>query len=277
MKDYLKKLLASRKAKLANLQKRNAESEDLNEVRSLGAEISEVTEEIRGLESQIAELEAADNNDDNDEGAEGRSANGFNPAAVVASAQMNNGAAARSEEEDPRSTMEYRKAFMDYVQRGVVNKEVLQFEKRSGDASGVAQDLGVLIPHTVIQKIIEGVEKVYGQLYSRVLKTNVQGGVEYPIGSFSATFHRMGENEKTDRQNAGSVSGSVTFTYKIGEIRIARSLLQSVLSVAVFEEKYAKVIVEAYVKAMDKEIMVGNPANKEMVGILTNHADGIQK
>lgn len=277
MKEYLKKLLASRKAKLANLQKRNAESEDLNEVRSLGAEISEVTEEIRGLESQIAELEAAENNDGDDEGAEGRSANGFNPAAVVATAQMNNGAAARSEEEDPRSTMEYRKAFMDYVQRGVVNKEVLQFEKRSGDQSGVAQDLGVLIPHTVIQKIIEGVEKVYGQLYSRVLKTNVQGGVEYPIGSFSATFHRMGENEKTDRQKAGGVTGSVTFTYKIGEIRIARSLLQSVLSVPVFEEKYAKVIVEAYVKAMDKEIMVGNPANKEMVGILTNHADGIQK
>lgn len=274
MLEYLKKLLAKRNAKLNDLKKRNAESEDLNEVRSLGIEISEVTEEIRGLEAQIADLEAAENND---EGTEERSANGFNPAATVATAQMNNGSAARSEDEDPRSTMEYRKAFMDYVQRGVVNKEVLQFEKRSGDQSGVAQDLGVLIPHTVIQKIIEGVEKVYGQLYSRVLKTNVQGGVEYPIGSFSATFHRMGENEKTDRQNAGAVTGSVTFTYKIGEIRIARSLLQSVLSVPVFEEKYAKVIVEAYVKAMDKEIMVGNPANKEMVGILTNHADGIQR
>lgn len=267
MKDYLKKLLAKRNAKLNELKKRNAESEDLNEVRSLGVEISEITEEIRGLEAQIADLEAVENNDD--EGTEERSANGFNPAAVVATAQMNNDEA-RNEAEDPRATMEYRTAFMNYVQRGVRN-EILKFEQRN-DASGVASDLGVLLPITVVQEIIKGVEKKYGQLYSRVRKMNIKGGVKFPIGSFSATFHRIAENGKSDRQNAGSTPGAVTFTYNIGEIRIATSLLQSVLSVPVFEQEVAKVIIEAYVKAMDVEIMTGDSEDGEMEGILTEAA-----
>ena len=50
---------------------------------------------------------------------------------------------------------------------------------------------------------------------------------------------------------------------------MARTLLQTVLSVAVFEEEFAKVIVKAYVKAMDKEIMIGEDSNNECVGILT--------
>lgn len=281
MLKYLKDLLAKRQAKLKELQKRNAESEDLNEVRSLGNEITEVTEEIRGIEAQIADLEAKENKEENNK--EERSANGFDPSKalnVISTATQNNGSSARSEEEDPRASMEYRKAFMEYVQRGTINKEVLKFEQRD-NAAGTASNLGILIPSTVIQKIIEGVEKVYGQLYSRVRKTNIPGGVKYPIGSFSATFHRIKESGEgsapSDRQNAGGVTGSVVFTYNIGEIRLARTLLQSVLSVAVFEEKFAEIIVKAYVKAMDKEIMVGNPTNGEMCGILNNSADGIQR
>lgn len=280
MLKYLKELLAKRQAKLKELQKRNAESEDLNEVRSLGNEISEVTEEIRGIEAQIADLEAKENKEEDNK--EERSANGFDPSKalnVVATANQNANAA-RSEEEDTRSSMEYRKAFMEYVQRGTINKDVLEFEKRD-NAVGTSTNLGILIPQTVIQKIIEGVEKVHGQLYSRVRKTNIPGGVKYPIGSFSATFKRLTENgtpkAPSDRQNPGGITGSVTFTYNIGEIRLARTLLQQVLSVAVFEEKFAEVIVKAYVKAMDKEIMVGDPTNNEMCGILNNSTDGIQR
>lgn len=268
MLEYLKKLLSSRKSKLKNLQERNEKSENLDEVRQLGVEISEVTEEIRGLESQIANLEAQENNNGEDD-----TRSNFDPNRalnVVGQTDMNNGEA-RQEEVDPRGTMEYRTAFMNYVQRGEVNNDVLQFETRQ-DAAGQASNLGVLIPSTVVQKIIQGVEKVYGQLYSRVRKTNIPGGVKYPIGSFSATFHRITETTKSDRQNAGGVTGYVEFSYKIGEIRLARTLLQVVLSVDAFEEEFAKVIVKVYVKAMDKEIMTGVDNNNECVGILTEAA-----
>lgn len=268
MLEYLKKLLSSRKSKLKNLQERNEKSENLDEVRQLGVEISEVTEEIRGLESQIAQLEAQENND-----GEGDTRSAFNPNMalnVVGQTDMNNGDS-RNEEVDPRGTMEYRTAFMNYIQRGEVNKDILQFETRQ-DTAGQASNLGVLIPSTVVQKIIQGVEKVYGQLYSRVRKTNIPGGVKYPIGSFTATFHRITETTKSDRQNAGGVTGYVEFSYKIGEIRLARTLLQVVLSVDAFEEEFAKIIVKAYVQAMDKEIMTGVDNNNECVGILTEAA-----
>lgn len=123
-----------------------------------------------------------------------------------------------------------------------------------------------------MQEIIKGVSKVYGQLYSRVRKTNLKGGVKYPIGSFAATFNRITETTKSDRQDPGGITGAVTFGYKIGEIRLARTLLQTVLDVPVFEQEFAKVVADAYVKAMDIEIMSGTEANNQCVGILTEAA-----
>lgn len=288
MKDYLKKLIARKKNELKAKEEKMKNSQDIEEVRSLGETLIALRDEINDAEEQLAKLEEDDNNkddnkdadkdnntDDNNDDAnanEGRSANGFNPNAtlnVLGQARMNNrGQEFDIDSNDPRATMEYRKAFMNYIQRGEINRDVLLFESRA-DATGTSSELGVLIPTTVIQKIITDVEKVYGQLYSRVLKTNLQGGVKYPIGSFSATFKRITETTVSDRQNAGGVTGSVEFSYKIGEIRMARTLLQTILSVPVFEEEFSKVIVKAYVQAMDKEIMNGQDANNECVGILT--------
>ena len=171
-----------------------------------------------------------------------------------------------------RDSMEYRTAFRDYIQTGKADREILQFEQRSGDAVSAASDLGVLLPETVVQEIITGVGKVHGQLYDRVKKTNLKGGVKYPIGSFSATFNRITESTKSDRQDPGGVTGYVSFGYKIGEIRLARTLLQAVLSVPVFEQEFSRTIAEAYVKAMDIEIMSGAESNNECVGILTEAA-----
>lgn len=286
MKNYLKKLIERKRKEKERLEERMKNSQDVEEVRSLGETLIALRDEITEAEEQLKELEKNDNNDGNDDGegegegnnrsnnngaSEGRSANGFDPNAtlnVVGQARMNNRSQEPEDSDDPRATMEYRQAFMNYIQRGEINRDVLQFEARA-DATGTASDLGVLIPTTIIQKIITDVEKVYGQLYSRVLKTNLQGGVKYPIGSFSATFKRINESTTSDRQDAGGVTGSVEFSYKIGEIRMARTLLQTVLSVAVFEEEFAKVIVKSYVKAMDKEIMNGEDSNNECVGILT--------
>lgn len=281
MKDYLKKLIERKKKELKEKEERMQKSDNIDEVRSLGDALLALRDEINDAEKQLAELEKEekdnkdDNQDDNnkdnkDDADEGRSANGFDPNAalnVIGQARMNNRSQEVVNNDDPRATMEYRQAFMNYIQRGEINRDVLQFEARA-DATGTASDLGVLIPTTIIQKIITDVEKVYGQLYSRVLKTNLQGGVKYPVGSFSATFKRITETTTSDRQKAGEVSGYVEFSYKIGEIRMARTLLQTVLSVAVFEEEFAKVIVKAYVKAMDKEIMIGEDSNNECVGIL---------
>ena len=170
-----------------------------------------------------------------------------------------------------RDSMEYRTAFRDYIQTGKLNKEILEFDKRN-DAVSTSSDLGVLLPETIVQEIIKGVGEVHGQLYDRVRKTNLKGGVKYPIGSFTAAFNRITETTKSDRQDPGGITGYVSFGYKIGEIRLARTLLQAVLSVPVFEQEFSKTIAEAYVKAMDIEIMSGTEANNQCVGILTEAA-----
>lgn len=290
MKNYLKKLIERKRKEKERLEKRMKDSQDVEEVRSLGETLIALRDEINEAEEQLKELEKNDNNDGNDDGEgegegdnnrsaganaganEGRSANGFNPNAVLnvlGTAQMNNGQARSTE--DPRATMEYRTAFQNYIQRGEINRDVLQFEQRA-DVVGTSGDLGVLIPTTVIQKIITEVEKKYGQLYSRVRKTNLQGGVKYPIGSFDASFCRITETTTSDKQKAGKVKGYVEFSYNIGEIKLARTLLQTILSVEVFEEEFAKVIAKAYIRAMDKEIMTGVAANGECEGILTEAA-----
>lgn len=261
MKKFLQDLIARKNTELANLKKRSDESTDLNEVRSIGSQMDAVRSEITDAQAKLNEIEAEERAAANEE------RNGFNPTAVVAAANMNQ-TNARSEDEDSRGTMEYRKAFMDYIQRGIVNKDVLQFEKRQ-DATGTSDDLGVLIPTTVIQSIMQEAEKLYGSLYSKVKKTNLKGGVKYPIGSFSATFNRITETTVSDRQDAGGVTGYVEFSYNIGEIRLARTLLQTVLSVPVFEQEFAKVVAKTYIEAMDKEIMTGDPASNQMTGILT--------
>ncbi|MED4061698.1 phage major capsid protein [Priestia megaterium] len=264
MKKFLSDLIARKNQELADLKKRSDASTDVNEVRSIGAQMDAIRSEIDAAQAQLAEIEAG----------EARSATpAFNPMQAIASATMNQ-PQARSNE-DPRATMEYRTAFMNYVQRGE-KSPILQYEQRT--STGTSADLdagvpGVLIPQTVIQEIMTGVEKVYGQLYSRVKKTNIKGGVKYPIGSFSASFSRITEAQGvSSRTHAGEVTGYVEFSYNIGEIRLARTLLQTVLSVPVFEQEFSKVIVKAYVEAMDKEIMVGSSASYQCEGILTEAA-----
>lgn len=223
------------------------------EIDKLEAEKKEAEEKIEGLEREIEALDqelAAIEEGQKDKRKDGK-------------VEMN---------KFGRDSMEYRTAFRDYIQTGKVDREILQFEQRSGDAVSAASDLGVLLPETVVQEIITGVGKVHGQLYDRVKKTNLKGGVKYPIGSFSATFNRITESTKSDRQDPGGVTGYVSFGYKIGEIRLARTLLQAVLSVPVFEQEFSKTIAEAYVKAMDIEIMSGAESNNECVGILTEAA-----
>lgn len=160
--------------------------------------------------------------------------------------------------------LQERTAFMEYVKTGKMS-DLLQ----RNDTTGVSTDLGVLIPKTVQQEIIKDIDKMHGSLYAKVKHLNIRGGVEYPIGSFSATFSRITESTVSDRQKGGSITGSVVFGYNVGEIRIAQTLLESLLTVPVFESELAKVIAEAFVKAMDNEILNGTGTGGQMEGILS--------
>lgn len=282
MKKFLKDLIERKQKQAAGLRKKIEGATDINEARADYATLEALNKEISDAMEQLKKLD--DEGDDEGEGApagagagEGRSAQPAGaPAGTLnplASYGMR-GAQGTPANTDNLSTMEYRTAFMNFVQRGTASDLLVR-----ADAEQVSGDLGILLPNTIVQDIIKGVEAVYGQLYSRVKKTNVKGGVQYPIGAFSATMYWDGtagddkEHGKSEKQKAGAVDKYVQFTYHIGEIRIAQSLLQSVVTVEAFEQEIVKSLVEAYVKAMDEAILNGDGV-KQPEGILVEAAKG---
>ena len=262
MEKYLEGVIARKSDELKKLEERNEKAETVEEVRSIGAQIVSVKDEIAEAKRQLATI-----------GTEKVEERELNP---VASYGMKGASLRDSEDGDIRSSMEYRKAFMEYVQagRGAKPADILM----RADAENVTGDLGILLPNTIVQSIMQGVEKVYGQVYSKVRKPNVRGGVQYPIGQFTdlkifwdGTNGDDPEHGVSEKQKTGEITGYIQFTYHIGEIRIAQSLLQSVLTVPAFEAEVVKQFLTAYVRTMDEMILNGDGVHQPE-GIFTELA-----
>lgn len=265
MKEYLQRLIAAKEKRANELRELIKKSTDVNEARAAMTELEGVNGELTEARAQLVIIEA-----DEARAAQGNGA-GFVPSATYG---QNGTPAARNANTDTLGTMEYRQAFMAYVQNGTPSDLL-----RRAAAEQISTDLGILLPSTIVQSIITGVQGVYGQLYSRVKKTNVKGGVQYPIGAFTATMYWDGtagtdkEHGVSEKQKAGGITAYIQFTYHIGEIRIAQSLLQTVLTVDAFEQEIVKSLVEAYVKAMHDAILNGDGV-KQPEGILTEAKKG---
>lgn len=251
MKDFLKKLIADKNAKLATIRSKVDASTSVEEVRSLTAEAEAVQTEIRAAEAQLAELEAAEKREIP---ADAKLVNG----SVVESVKQ---PAARADENKFES-MEYRTAFMAYVQNGTAIPAELR------GAANTTADTGAAIPLTIMREIINTVKKKYGNLYSKVRKLNVQGGVEFPIGALQATFKWITEGTVSPRQKTEKL-GKVSFSYYGCEIRIAQSFVSSIVTLPDFETKMAEVIAVAYLQAMDEGIVLGT-GDGQMTGILND-------
>lgn len=279
-KKILKKRLARLKAKRDKLKERALASQDAAEVRSINEDLTDLNDEITETQEEIDaigdEPEGGDPTSNSTEGGEPQQR-----SAVPTNAQHVNGGIVQgvygqqtsmSQQrgaEDPYGTMEYRTAFKNYVQKGTpIPRDLIQ---RAGGDPGptVAADLGMIIPTTIMNEFIEKVSKVYGQLYSKVRKLNIQGGVKFPISDLKANFKWITETTVSERQKAGDIKEYIEFSYNIGEIRVSQTLLSQVVTLSMFEQEIVRIMVEAYVEAMDKGIMSGT-GNGQMLGILND-------
>lgn len=250
-KKFLEKKLKRLQEKREALKKQVDASTDVTEVRSLSSQLDDIDEEIAEIQEEIDII------DD-----EARS-NAPAPAnAKLVNARTVGSFQGAEVRENPLSTMEYRQAFMNYA----INGTPIPAELR-GEAINTA-DTGVAIPMTIMNEVINTVRKRYGNLYSKVKKTSVQGGVEYSIGALQGTFKWINESTTSPRQNVGSL-GSVVFKYNIGEIRIAQTFLSNILTLSDFEVKVREVIAVAYLQAMDYGIVNGS-GKGSMLGILND-------
>lgn len=241
-KKNLEKRLARLQSKLNDIIARVDASTDVNEVRALTAQAEEIREDIEDINDELAEI------------AEEETRNAAPVAAgtqIPANAQRVGGTAT-AEQRAQNDDMEYRQAFMAFVQKGTP----IPAELRAGTAINT-EDTGAAIPMTIMNMVINTVRKRYGNLYSKVRKMSVPGGVKIAIGALQASFKWITEKTVSPRQNIGDL-GSITFSYHTAEIRISQTYLSRLLTISAFEPEMAKVIAEAYLKEMDYVIVNGS-------------------
>lgn len=257
-KSILEKRMKRLTEKRDSLKNKALASENADEVRSINEQLSELNEEIADVQDEL-NLIAADEQRSQQPPTNAQFVNGNIRGAFT---QQTN-ADQKRENVDPTSTMEYRQAFMRFVQSGTP----IPAEARAGVPIST-QDSGAAIPLTIMNEVINTVRLRYGNLYSKVTKTNVQGGVEYPIGALKATFKWINESTVSPRQKLDPLA-KVSFNYHTAEIRIAQTFLSNILTMDAFEMKIAEVIAIAYLEAMDYGIINGT-GNGQMLGILND-------
>lgn len=275
-KEILMKRLARLNEKKNNLAARAAASQDANEVRGINEELADLNAEIEETQAEIDAITA-------DEEEATRSAAAAQAAAAEmrdmppAGAQFVNGGIVASygqatkasqtrDNNDPFGTLEYRQAFMKYAQTGEAIPANLY--QRDG-APANTDSLGATIPTTVLNEFINEIRVTYGQLYNKVRKLNIKGAVKVPIARLQASFKWITEDTVSPRQNGGEIKDFVMFEYNMAEIRVSQTLLSEIVSLDLFEREIVRVMVIAYMKAMDNGIINGT-GNGQMLGILND-------
>ena len=248
--SMLEKLIERRDA----LTAKALASESVDEVRSINERLEEINKDIEELEAEAREAEEAEKVEETEqtEQQEQRAQEEAPKGAEVRNADILASVRTNIKEErkmQMHETEEYRNAFMAYVQHGTEIPAELR------DAQSTASNAPA-IPLTVMNEVINTIRKRYGNLYAKVRKLSVQGGVQFPIGALEATFKWINESTASPRQKAGDLA-KVSFSYHTAEIRVAQSFLASIVTLSAFEARLAEVIAIAYLQAMDTAIVKG--------------------
>lgn len=263
-KKILEKRLARLQSKKQSLTERAMSSQDVNEVRSINSELEDVNAEIAETQEELEAVKAEEAKAEEEARSlppvDAKRVNGEISGAVVGSFN------ATERSEDMYASMEYRKAFMAYAQRGEAIPA--QFVTRDG-APANTDSLGATIPTTVLNEFINEIRKVYGNLYTKVRKLNIKGAVKVPIAELQATFKWITEETVSPRQDGGKIKDFVEFSYNMAEIRVSQSLLSSIVSLDLFEREIVNIMLIAYMQAMDTGIVKGT-GKGQMLGILND-------
>ena len=260
-KKILEKKLARLQGKKTDLVARCQASVDVNEVRSLTAQMEDVNAEIEETQAELDAIKADEARSNNPAAAD------YFSTPAPANAQPVNGqvrasAQMAAEKKNTLDSMEYRQAFMAYVQDGVAIPAEFRQDAISTNETGAA------IPVTVMNDVINTVRKKYGALYNKVRRISVKGGVEFPIGALQASFKWINESTVSPRQKVDKL-GKVSFSFHTAEIRVSQTFLSQVLTLSSFEARLAEVIARAYLQAMDYGIVNGS-GDGCMTGILND-------
>lgn len=243
------------------------------EIENRGADLT--TEQIAALETEVAELKAkkaellaaADQRSSLLSSiAEGQTETTASRAFPSPAAASENAEQRSTDFEDPLSTIEYRRAFMNHVLRG----EAIPAEYRA-DALTMTTDIGAAIPTTIINTVVERMEAV-GMILDAVTRTAYKGGVQVPTSSVKPVASWVAEGTGSDKQK--KPLGNVTFAYYKLRCAVAVSLEVDTVAISAFESTLANNIVEAMTKALEQAIVSGTGTGQPKGILAETPADG---
>lgn len=163
-------------------------------------------------------------------------------------------------------SIEYRKAFMNYVLRG----EKIPAELRQDEVT-YTTDVGSVIPETVLNRIIEKLEAT-GMILPLITRTSIRGGVTVPTSTVKpvATWVAEGEGSPTQKKS----TGQITFAYHKLRCAVAVSLEVDTMALSTFENALINNITEAMVKALEQAIISGDGVGKPLGILAETPGDG---
>mgnify|MGYP001424524344 FL=1 len=167
--------------------------------------------------------------------------------------------------EDMYDSVEYRKAFMNYVLKGTAIPEKF----RNVSATTKTTDVGSVISPTIVNRIVEKMESM-GMILPLVTKTSYAAGATVPTSSVKPEATWVAEGGTSDKQK--KATGQIDIKgYKL-RCAISMTLETSVMSLQIFETVFVNSVSEAMVKAQEKAFIFGTGSGRPK-GVLTETAE----
>lgn len=254
MKEYLKKIIAAKEKRAAEIRELIKNSEDVNEVRSLGEELQGVTDEKAEAEAELAKVEADEaaatsGEGKGDEGEE----RGFNPLGTY-------GVRNSAEFGEGIDSLEYRTAFMNLVTKNTPIPTELR-----GNANTLTTDVTSVIPTVLVNRIVERMESC-GMILQEVMRTAYAAGVVVPTSSVKPVASWVAEGATSDKQK--KTTDKVVFSYYKLRCEISMSMEVGTMALSAFEDTFVKNVADAMIIAIEKAILAGNGTDRPQ-GIIT--------
>jgi len=306
MKDFLEKIVSEKEEKRNSLEARMNEirelienSEDVEEVKNLGAEFEQVEadlaiaeDELREAQEKLGELnveEPIETEEPNEEEPETEEEPVEEPTEEPEEERSNDWVTVEERDltlisgQEKRGelnmdkNLEYRTKFMNAVQ----SRNYAELEKRA-DAYTFSTDVEYVIPENLVNDIITEISN-RGYIYNLVNKTNFAVGQTIPVGmvAIEATWvgdeagstqaERSGEGLGSDVQKGGVQATIVFHNYKLRCV-VGITHEAKIQSLEVFERKFVEQVAEAMLAKIEDAIVNGDGVNKPK-GILLETAN----
>lgn len=250
-KERLKKLLKAKQEQRNMLNLQLIESDKKEERAAIGETLKSLGDEIKEVEDLLADVDKSVDEGTGDEGQRKQ---------ILAGMQMRG---KTNDEEDIYSSVNYRKAFKNYMVTGKMAEEYRDATKTTDT------NVGSVIPDNLVNRILEKFEQL-GVIYNLVTKTSYPVGQKIPVDGAKPTATWITEGNGSTPQSK-TLGAAISFVHHKLRCEIRYTEEVATMTLSAFEDLFVKQVGEAMLRAIEGAIVDGNGTDRP-TGILNNTA-----